>query len=198
MPQCQYILTLISMQVSLYGHSLGSVLSYDILCHQESLSSSFPVDWVYKEQVNEEKSFPDIGKQCFESSFASNLPDKNIIVNNESKGIEDLVDKDDISIQSKFSLVEEHSKYSSVHTVLPVSSDSDEHSPLPNSASSSNQDVGKPNFDKNSIRSYERDGLNKTNTTNSGNLIGESNSITEEVSGETEVKSIDALKEEVI
>ncbi|KAK3124196.1 hypothetical protein QOZ80_7BG0583200 [Eleusine coracana subsp. coracana] len=29
-------------KVSLYGHSLGSVLSYDILCHQGSLSDPFP------------------------------------------------------------------------------------------------------------------------------------------------------------
>ncbi|KAI4320231.1 hypothetical protein MLD38_033734 [Melastoma candidum] len=34
-------------KVSLYGHSLGSVLSYDILCHQETLSSPFPMDDLY-------------------------------------------------------------------------------------------------------------------------------------------------------
>ncbi|KAJ0024171.1 hypothetical protein Pint_07041 [Pistacia integerrima] len=37
-------------KVSIYGHSLGSVLSYDILSHQENLSSPFPMDWRYKEQ----------------------------------------------------------------------------------------------------------------------------------------------------
>ena len=31
------------VQVSLYGHSLGSVLTYDILCHQDTLKSPFPV-----------------------------------------------------------------------------------------------------------------------------------------------------------
>ncbi|KAL2609785.1 hypothetical protein R1flu_028358 [Riccia fluitans] len=30
-------------KVSIYGHSLGSVLSYDILCHQRDLVSSFPI-----------------------------------------------------------------------------------------------------------------------------------------------------------
>lgn len=34
------------LQVSLYGHSLGSVLSYDILCHQESLSVPFPTEYL--------------------------------------------------------------------------------------------------------------------------------------------------------
>ncbi|KAL0370914.1 UNVERIFIED_CONTAM: Phospholipase SGR2 [Sesamum angustifolium] len=37
-------------KVSLYGHSLGSVLSYDILCHQENLCSPFPMGWMYNEE----------------------------------------------------------------------------------------------------------------------------------------------------
>ncbi|XP_076919664.1 phospholipase SGR2-like [Bidens hawaiensis] len=40
-------------KVSLYGHSLGSVLSYDILCHQETLSSPFPMEWMYKDEPHE-------------------------------------------------------------------------------------------------------------------------------------------------
>ncbi|XP_075519759.1 phospholipase SGR2-like isoform X1 [Primulina tabacum] len=40
-------------KVSLYGHSLGSVLAYDILCHQEKLYSNFPMEWMYKEQGND-------------------------------------------------------------------------------------------------------------------------------------------------
>lgn len=36
-------------QVSIYGHSLGSVLSYDILCHQKVLSSPFPMGKICKE-----------------------------------------------------------------------------------------------------------------------------------------------------
>ncbi|WVZ95480.1 hypothetical protein U9M48_041240 [Paspalum notatum var. saurae] len=38
-----------SGKVSLYGHSLGSVLSYDILCHQESLSAPFPTEYLNME-----------------------------------------------------------------------------------------------------------------------------------------------------
>ncbi|XP_024979811.1 phospholipase SGR2-like [Cynara cardunculus var. scolymus] len=45
-------------KVSLYGHSLGSVLSYDILCHQETLTSPFPMEWMYKDQINYETSTP--------------------------------------------------------------------------------------------------------------------------------------------
>ncbi|KAJ1266880.1 hypothetical protein BS78_07G013700 [Paspalum vaginatum] len=38
-----------SGKVSLYGHSLGSVLSYDILCHQESLRAPFPTEYLNME-----------------------------------------------------------------------------------------------------------------------------------------------------
>ncbi|PWA58149.1 shoot gravitropism 2 (SGR2) [Artemisia annua] len=40
-------------KVSLYGHSLGSVLSFDILCHQDTLASPFPMEWMYKDHNNE-------------------------------------------------------------------------------------------------------------------------------------------------
>lgn len=42
-------------KVSLYGHSLGSVLSYDILCHQENLSCPFPMDWMYSKHEKEDE-----------------------------------------------------------------------------------------------------------------------------------------------
>jgi len=43
-----------SGKVSLYGHSLGSVLTYDILCHQESLSAPFPADFFNLEVSSDE------------------------------------------------------------------------------------------------------------------------------------------------
>ncbi|KAI3835110.1 hypothetical protein MKW92_048963 [Papaver armeniacum] len=46
-------------KVSIYAHSLGSVLSYDILCHQENLSSQFPVDFMYKERGGNKESCVD-------------------------------------------------------------------------------------------------------------------------------------------
>ncbi|CAI0556497.1 unnamed protein product [Linum tenue] len=58
-------------KVSLYGHSLGSVLSYDILCHQENLSSPFPMEWMYKEQPSTPNSLPDVNE---ESSMHNPLP----------------------------------------------------------------------------------------------------------------------------
>ncbi|XP_052188278.1 phospholipase SGR2 isoform X2 [Diospyros lotus] len=71
-------------KVSLYGHSLGSVLSYDILCHQENLSSPFPMEWMYKEHNKNEESFPSISTQSSEFHSTSNQ-DKNVSTNNETK-----------------------------------------------------------------------------------------------------------------
>lgn len=56
------------VQVSLYGHSLGSVLSYDILCHQNNLSSPFPMDWMYKEHGEDEEPVPDEKSNYFKHS----------------------------------------------------------------------------------------------------------------------------------
>ncbi|KAF9608531.1 hypothetical protein IFM89_009897 [Coptis chinensis] len=58
-------------KVSIYGHSLGSVLSYDILCHQEDLSSPFPMESLYKERVRREENQP---LQSNESSSQFSLP----------------------------------------------------------------------------------------------------------------------------
>ncbi|KAK7263811.1 hypothetical protein RJT34_31408 [Clitoria ternatea] len=55
-------------KVSLYGHSLGSVLSYDILCHQDNLSSPFPMDWMYKEHNEKKESLPVKKNHHFENS----------------------------------------------------------------------------------------------------------------------------------
>ncbi|XP_073291658.1 phospholipase SGR2-like isoform X1 [Primulina huaijiensis] len=62
-------------KVSLYGHSLGSVLAYDILCHQEKLYSNFPMEWMYKERRNEANCSirNNISSDC---NFMSNIGDE--------------------------------------------------------------------------------------------------------------------------
>lgn len=49
-------------KVSLYGHSLGSVLSYDILCHQENLSSPFPMEFMYTKHEKDDESLGNSSK----------------------------------------------------------------------------------------------------------------------------------------
>ena len=67
------------MQVSLYGHSLGSVLSYDILCHQENLSSPFPMEFLYTKDGKDESS----GDAC-KSSSDFNSKDDGIVTPQET------------------------------------------------------------------------------------------------------------------
>nr|XP_029118235.1 phospholipase SGR2 isoform X2 [Elaeis guineensis] len=59
-------------KVSIYGHSLGSVLSYDILCHQECLSSPFPMESVYMERIPEQESEADASCQAFAMTSQNN------------------------------------------------------------------------------------------------------------------------------
>ncbi|WCJ32629.1 Phospholipase SGR2 [Euphorbia peplus] len=72
-------------KVSIYGHSLGSVLSYDILCHQENLSSPFPMDWMYKEHIENNEYPRDMNN---ESSHDMNCQSS---VSGSSTSVEDAV-----------------------------------------------------------------------------------------------------------
>ncbi|WOL03623.1 phospholipase SGR2 [Canna indica] len=59
-------------KVSLYGHSLGSVLSYDILCHQECSSASFPMETLLMKNndIPEKESDVDASYQPIQSSVS--------------------------------------------------------------------------------------------------------------------------------
>ncbi|CAL9136027.1 unnamed protein product [Musa acuminata var. zebrina] len=61
-------------KVSIYGHSLGSVLSYDILCHQDCFSAPFSMDTVSLEGVgiNIQESEADPSYWLTESSIPMN------------------------------------------------------------------------------------------------------------------------------
>lgn len=124
------------MQVSLYGHSLGSVLSYDILCHQDNLLSPFHVDLASKENLYRTSSNANVGKQHFESGSTSNLG-KDILVKNESKGMEDATDEGMLNVNSELSSVEDLAN--SAPAIPPVSS-ADELSPVPVGSKQTNND----------------------------------------------------------
>ncbi|XWS21970.1 hypothetical protein CRYUN_Cryun30bG0103700 [Craigia yunnanensis] len=64
-------------KVSIYGHSLGSVLSYDILCHQENLFSPFPMEWVYEKHSKDLECSPDTNNQSSKCCSLANLEEKN-------------------------------------------------------------------------------------------------------------------------
>ncbi|KAL8223393.1 hypothetical protein R6Q57_018868 [Mikania cordata] len=72
-------------KVSLYGHSLGSVLSYDILCHQETLTSPFPMEWIYKDKIKYESCTPNDMKSSAHNSQCNSFND---IVTVDSKKLD--------------------------------------------------------------------------------------------------------------
>ncbi|KNA06172.1 hypothetical protein SOVF_183510 isoform B [Spinacia oleracea] len=72
-------------KVSLYGHSLGSVLSYDILCHQENLSSPFPMEFMYTKHEKEDESSENISKLPSDINSKDGCPRISQEISNEDK-----------------------------------------------------------------------------------------------------------------
>ncbi|WCJ19112.1 Phospholipase SGR2 [Euphorbia peplus] len=70
-------------KVSIYAHSLGSVLSYDILCHQDNLCTPFPMDWLYKKHPANKESTHDRNNQSSSCGSSINLEVNNPSVLNE-------------------------------------------------------------------------------------------------------------------
>ncbi|KAK9205153.1 hypothetical protein WN943_015420 [Citrus x changshan-huyou] len=87
-------------KVSIYGHSLGSVLSYDILCHQENLSSPFPMDCLYKERAGSEESSPDMNNQPSRCNSSTNLENNISTMMNDTREKVNPADEDTMSVQS--------------------------------------------------------------------------------------------------
>lgn len=118
------------VQVSLYGHSLGSVISYDILCHQENLSSPFPMEWMYKEHPNDEKPSTDLNDQSTISNSENNLGDKGTSEIGEIEGLVSAAEDDKRSAQTTLLRNEEDASEQNdedASTVAsPVTSDFDE------------------------------------------------------------------------
>ncbi|EOA39604.1 hypothetical protein CARUB_v10008231mg [Capsella rubella] len=94
-------------KISIYGHSLGSVLSYDILCHQHNLSSPFPMDSIYKKFFPDEESPPvpaGVDKPC-SSHPSSNLEsEKSKQLNNT----EEITGQDNNMMAKESTVLEDH------------------------------------------------------------------------------------------
>ncbi|XP_035544760.1 phospholipase SGR2 isoform X1 [Juglans regia] len=184
-------------KVSIYGHSLGSVLSYDILCHQENLSSPFPMDWMYKEHDRNEESSPDMNNQSSPSNYLTKQEDKKFTVINETQ---DKVGH----FEDKFSartalLVKEEGDSEDFSTIVgPVTSNLDECT----KATDSNQQSGQKDFDElpcdsSDILSPKREC--ETTDMSSELLIDDLEKKAEEVCEDTsnEEKTIKLLRQEI-
>ncbi|XP_038718481.1 phospholipase SGR2-like isoform X2 [Tripterygium wilfordii] len=84
-------------KVSLYGHSLGSVLSYDIICHQEKLCSPFPMDWMYNEHARSGEPSSDMNDQSTTCHSLTNMDDKSSSRPKATQDMVDPVDKESLS-----------------------------------------------------------------------------------------------------
>ncbi|CAA0806590.1 Phospholipase SGR2 [Striga hermonthica] len=107
-------------KVSIYGHSLGSVLSYDILCHQQTLCSPFPMEWMYKEQKESDVACP----------VRNNLTPSNPIPNPRNNSSENVEFVNKGSYMDYRDLSEEPVERT-FHLSPPASSESDESSSTP-------------------------------------------------------------------
>ncbi|XXG39461.1 hypothetical protein AAC387_Pa01g0415 [Persea americana] len=91
-------------KVSIYGHSLGTVLSYDILCHQENLSSPFPMDCVYTGGARNEESHVVAADQ---SSSIGNSVDKNANGDGQTSELASSLEGNTSNVQSNATVNEE-------------------------------------------------------------------------------------------
>lgn len=190
-------------KVSLYGHSLGSVISYDIICHQENLSSPFPMDWIYKERTRNEEFSPTINNQPPECNFTSNR-DKNVSLNNETKSMVGPIREDNASEQPSLPALEkEHAEESSVPAGSSVTLDLDDPSvraedpKQPNGISSLEKDVQDQVSDLRGMLSSKRNDFNEASSMNYEILVAGSEEMSEGVFESDKDKAIKLLREEI-
>lgn len=113
-------------KISIYGHSLGSVLSYNILCHQETLSSPFPMEYMYKDQDANKSCDPNTIGLSSDHTLASNVEDRNN-VNDETNHEAGITNTGDPRLEPCFLGPGDNQYQSSGNPVNPsASSDTDE------------------------------------------------------------------------
>ncbi|CAO2190103.1 unnamed protein product, partial [Urochloa humidicola] len=83
-----------SGKVSLYGHSLGSVLSYDILCHQESLWAPFPTEYLKMECASDRSQGAKSDNEVVVHDSATEDHDTSILRHSCADSVNGVVDED--------------------------------------------------------------------------------------------------------
>ena len=193
------------LQVSIYGHSLGSVLSYDILCHQENLSSPFPMDWMYKEHAKDGKSTTTMNDQSPTNNSSNNQEDKK---SSEIGEIGDMMSPDDddiINTQPSFVTHKEDASEGNaedVSTVMsPVSSDFDEFTTEPVSPTQlgGKEDMHESVSNSKEMVPCENNALDETASTDCGVTMNEFEKMAEEACEDAtnKDKMIESLQKEV-
>lgn len=173
---------------------MGSVLSYDILCHQENLSSPFPMDWMYKEHNRNEESSPDMDNQSSPCDYLTKQED----INETQEKLGHFEDK--LSAQTALLVKEEGDSEGSSSIVGPITSNLDECI----MATDSNQPSGQKDFDEllcdsSGIVPPKREGFDGTTDMSSELLIDGLEKKAEEVCEDisNEERTIKLLRQEV-
>ncbi|KAJ4713806.1 phospholipase SGR2 [Melia azedarach] len=187
-------------KVSIYGHSLGSVLSYDILCHQENLSSPFPMDSMYKEHDGNEESSQDMNNQPSACDPSTNLQNDISTAMDDTADKVNPVDEDTMSVQSTQLVHEEGHSEDIPQIIGPVRSDSDELTATAMDAGQTgDKDPHEMVHGSSATFSPDKSGLDEATSTISGVLSGGMEKMTQEVCVDTSEKdkTINLLREEI-
>ncbi|GLT93880.1 hypothetical protein SLE2022_116500 [Rubroshorea leprosula] len=186
-------------KVSIYGHSLGSVLSYDILCHQESLSSPFPMDSVYKEHSRNVECFPEIKNN--NQSTKCDIP--NSLGMNEKQGMVGYVEEESVVAKSNVFIHEERHDEDFSANGSPVMSDIDSITTMNGSKdpvqTSGEEDAHQLVGDFGHIPPQEEGGFDESTNVNCSALASGMEKMVEEEHNGSSIKeeSIKLLREEV-
>ncbi|KAI3450171.1 hypothetical protein Pfo_006836 [Paulownia fortunei] len=181
-------------KVSIYGHSLGSVLSYDILCHQETLYSPFPMDWMYKEQKRSEVP-------C---SIRNNLtPSCNPISNFRDESSENVEIESKVGPLDYPDLFEEPVEGTFNPLGPPASSESDVSSTTDigyqqtNDASSLDENTNETFHNSNHMEFYKSDMMNDCNSMKTDVVSCDDSPDDEDISDSNKAETIRSLREEI-
>ncbi|GAA0143019.1 phospholipase [Lithospermum erythrorhizon] len=189
-------------KVSIYGHSLGSVLSYDILCHQETLSSPFPMGWMFEEHDRNEQLASHVNNQTSDTNFISTSKVENLS-NDESEIIAGDADKVGIDQQpSPGSFSIENAQETCIPLDPPESYDSDEPSNDNDSKLEENSTVADDkneddSFDWSDLISFEGKGINKPPSSRAETTEPEEKRIDQEIPDRENETTIKSLLEEI-
>lgn len=122
-----------SGKVSLYGHSLGSVLSYDILCHQESLWAPFPTEYLNMECTSDQSQEARSVNEAAVHDSSTKDHDTSTLEHSSADSVNGIVDEDSTKIETSHmgsvlpSCVLENSPNTDDTAVSPGTVDADHH-----------------------------------------------------------------------
>ncbi|XP_034677192.1 phospholipase SGR2-like [Vitis riparia] len=165
-------------KVSIYGHSLGSVLSYDILCHQDNLSSPFPMDATYIKQTSKEENHPSGSNQSSTYNSSTNLENSSLI--NDSQDMVVPNNEDKMISQPSVVVCGEELAEPSVTADLEEPSIMAMDSNQPNDSSSLNESVHEQVCDSSDMFSQEKMAWMKISTQTIGELFDDKSNKDEE------------------